>query len=83
MRRNKHCAAQSRVIPEPDILDWPRGATETLERHVRFRMNSSHIWSLRRESIADRVCFLEYRDKDDAPVDASTCVRALNWQQLR
>ena len=31
-------------------------------------MNSSHIWSLRRESIADRVCFLEYRDKDDAPV---------------
>jgi hypothetical protein len=57
-----------RNIPEPDILDWPRGATETLERHVRFRMNSSHIWSRRRESIADRVCFLEYRDKDDALV---------------
>ena len=60
-------------------------ATETLERHVRFRMNSSHIWSRRRESIADRVCFwsIGTRMMLRSSVDASIRVRALNWQHLR
>ena len=53
MRRNKHCAAQSRVIPEPDILEWPRVTSSTLERHVRFRMNSS--LELAREKKAGRL----------------------------